>query len=81
MTPKRIREFAHKMVYDYETEVVAKQLTALIAEVRREVKLQTLEEAAKVCEMEYRKWDGSPTNLGAQYATAIRQLAEREGER
>jgi len=35
---------------------------------------EALEEAAKVCETEYRKWSGEPTDLGVRYAAAIRAL-------
>lgn len=35
---------------------------------------QGKEAAAKVCEQEYRKWSGEPTELGKRYAAVIRSI-------
>jgi hypothetical protein len=106
MTDERIREWAADTLNNictYDDSEAEKLLESaarsLISEVRREVKLQTLEEAAKVCEtridygMQIPCPDGIPgccvlhtipakrAKNALECASAIRKLAEREGER
>jgi hypothetical protein len=82
--PERINAWAMRITNILSKESTEDAVRALIAEVRREV----LEEAAKVCDDLFNtNADGTPRSGVRQlrvhtvYASALRQLAEREGER